>query len=108
MAHFDDMGDMATDPTTQLTPRTERQMRAARIRAARATRTLRSYTNSVAKIDAWQTNVMKYVELSEVCQARSCDKPAVKRIAINCWGCLYEVDVCEGHSDRHGKWVETI
>jgi hypothetical protein len=102
--------EMTSESSLTLTPRTERQKTAAVLRATRAVSVFDSYCkeSKMVRFKAWRVTTFKFVELCETCCARSCTKPAVKRIAINVWGSVTEADVCEDHADRHGKWVDDL
>ncbi len=47
---------------------------------------------------AWTAATKIYHELDPLCNASACEKPAVKRIACDVYGVMYEVDVCMEHS----------
>lgn len=88
-------------------------MEAAKIRGCRITKTLRHYSRydrDHRSIDAncWQWYLKKDTELSSKCEHSNCEGHAVKRIWVNIWGSLYEVDACEEHAKLNGYWMKTF
>jgi hypothetical protein len=41
-----------------------------------------------------------------ICMHEGCDHPADKRILINIWGSVYEVHVCEKHTESDGHCMD--
>jgi ribosomal protein L37AE/L43A len=95
--------------------RTKEELDQARHRACVATKVVHRVEDFFggqygwSQPNCWSISVSKYTELAcETCNRTGCNEKPVCRIAVNIWGCIYEIEVCRNHKVDHGMWGESI